>query len=82
MFVDDPGGSVRAASGLVEKAIEGLMTSVRQRQDSLATSWQAGDAAGTEELRNALRGYRGLFDELDQMSRQFPAGHDRVGGSV
>ena len=82
MFVDDPSGSVQAASGLVEQAIEGLMASVRERQESLATSWQAGDAAGNEELRNALRGYRLLFDELDQISRQFPASQDRVAGGV
>ncbi len=82
MFVDDPSGSVRAASGLVEKAVEELMASVRERQESLASSWQAGDAAGTEELRNALRGYRGLFDELDQMSRQLPARQDRITGGV
>ena len=82
MFVDDPSGSVQAASGLVEKAIEGLMASLRQHQDSLASSWQAGDAAGTEELRNALRGYRSLFDELDQLSRQLPGGQDRVAGGV
>jgi hypothetical protein len=82
MFVDDPSGSVQAASGLVEKAIESLMASVRQRQDSLASSWRAGDAAGTEELRIALRGYRGLFDELDQIARQFPASQDRVAGGV
>jgi hypothetical protein len=81
LFVDDPSGSVKVASGLVEKAIEGLMASVRQRQDSLA-SWQVGDAAGTEELRNALRGYRSLFDELDQISRQFPVGQDRMAGGV
>lgn len=80
MFVDDPSASVRLASGLVERAIEGLMTSVRQRQDSLALSWQDGDATGTEELRNALRGYRGLFEEIGQLSGQFPAGQDRVAG--
>ena len=77
MFVDDPGGSVSLASGLVEHAIENLMTSLRQRQESLA-SWEAGDANGTEELRNALRGYRNLFEELDGMSGQFRSGPERV----
>lgn len=70
MFVDDPGASVRRASGLVEEAIEGLTATLRQRQDSLA-SWHAGDAAGTEELRTALRGYRDMFDQLEQMSGHF-----------
>ena len=83
LFVDDPSGSVKAACGLVEKAIEGLMASVRQRQDSLLASiWQAGDAAGTEELRNALRSYRGMFDVVDQISRQFPVGQDRAAGGI
>jgi len=72
LFVDDPGTSVQRASGLVERAVEGFMTSLRQRQDSLG-SWQEGDATGTEELRKALRGYRSLFDQLEQMSGQFPS---------
>ena len=71
LFVDDPGASVQRASTLVERAVEGFMSSLRQRQDSLG-SWQEGDATGTEELRKALRGYRGLFDQLEQMSGQFP----------
>jgi hypothetical protein len=73
MFVDDPGESVQRAAGLVEQAIEGLMASVRQRQGSLASTWQEGDAAGTEALRTALRGYRGMYEQLEQMSGQFSA---------
>jgi len=70
MFVDDPGESVRLASGLVERAIENLTTSLRQRQESLA-SWEQGDAADTEGLRNVLRSYRSLFEQLEGMSGQF-----------
>jgi hypothetical protein len=77
MFVDDPGESVRLASALVERAIENLMTSLRQHQESLR-SWEADDSAGTEELRNALRGYRGLFEELDGMAGQLRSGRARV----
>ncbi len=77
MFVDDPGESVKLASGLVERAMENLMASLRQRQESLG-SWESGDATGTEELRNALRGYRSLFDELDGLSGQLGSGRDRV----
>jgi hypothetical protein len=80
MFVDDPGESVKRASGMVERALEHLMSSVRKRQDSLA-SWQTHDATGTEELRNALRGYQSLFDQLDGMSDRFRAGRDRVGSA-
>jgi hypothetical protein len=70
LFVDDPGASVQRASALVEVAVDGFMASLRQRQNALG-SWQEGDAAGTEDLRVALRGYRGLFDELERMSDQF-----------
>lgn len=73
LFVDDPSASVQRASALVEQAVEGFMSSLRQRRDSLS-GWQEGDATGTEELRKALRGYRILFDELEQISRQVTSG--------
>jgi hypothetical protein len=78
MFVDDPGESVKRASGMVERAMENLMISLRDRQESLA-SWQENDATGTEELRNALRGYQSLFDQLDGMSDRFRTAPDRMG---
>jgi ribosome-binding protein aMBF1 (putative translation factor) len=77
MFVDDPGESVKVASGLVEQAIEDLVTSLRQRRDSLAP-WESGDAADTESLRNVLRSYRSLFEQLEGMSGQVRSGQDRV----
>jgi hypothetical protein len=80
MFVDDPGESVKRASGMVERAVDNLMTSLRQQQESL-DSWHANDAASTEALRNALRGYQSLFDQLDGMSDRFGAGRDRVSSS-
>jgi hypothetical protein len=80
MFVDDPGDSVKRASGLVERAMEDLMSSLRERQESLG-SWQANDASGTEELRNALRGYQSLFDEIDGMSSRFRPGPERLGSA-
>jgi hypothetical protein len=78
MFVDDPGESVKRASGMVERAMENLMISLRDRQESLA-SWHSNDATGTEELRNALRGYQSLFDQLDGMSDRFRTAPDRMG---
>jgi len=78
MFVDDPGESVKRASGMVERAMENLTISLRDRQESLA-SWQENDATGTEELRNALRGYQSLFDQLDGMSDRFRTAPDRMG---
>ncbi len=73
LFVDDPSASVRRASSLVEQAVEEFMSALRQRQDSLS-AWHEGDATATEDLRKALRGYRGLFDQLEQVSAQFPSG--------
>ncbi len=81
-FVDDPSAAVKLAAGQVERAIGGLMTSVRQRQDSLFPSPQVGDATDTEELRKALQGYRGLFEQLDQMTRQFAVDQGRVAGRI
>lgn len=72
MFVDDPGESVRVASDLVGRAIENLVSSLRQRQESLS-SLESGDASDTEALRNVLRSYQNLFDQLDAMSGQFAA---------
>jgi hypothetical protein len=80
IFVDDPGESVKLAAGMVDRAIENLMSALRQRQDSLASS-EADDTASTEELRNALRGYQNLFGQLDAMSGQFRAHQDPVSGS-
>ena len=77
MFVDDPGESVKVASGLVEQAIEDLVTSLRQRQDSLAP-WDSGDAADTEGLRKVLRSYRSLFEQLEGMSGQVRSDQDRM----
>lgn len=73
LFVDDPAASVQRASALVERSVEGFMSSLRQRKESLG-DWQEGDASGTEELRKALRGYRGLYDQLEQISGQLPSG--------
>jgi hypothetical protein len=62
-FVDDPRASVAAAAELVSEAIEALVASVQQRERGLRGEWERG-AADTEELRNTLRGYRGLLDQL------------------
>jgi hypothetical protein len=66
MFVDDPRGSVQQAADLIDTAIEELVSSVRQRQTSLASSWQDSDA-GTEKLRGALRDYRAFWGTVRDM---------------
>ena len=73
MFVDDPAKSVKLASGLVDRAINDLVTSLRERQDSLASS-EDGDGSDTEGLRNVLRSYRSLFEQLEGMSGEFGSG--------
>ena len=62
-FVDDPRASVAAASELVNEAITALVATIAERERSLRGEWEDG-SADTENLRNALRGYRGLLDQV------------------
>jgi hypothetical protein len=62
-FVDDPRGSVAAASELVTEAIEALVAGAQEREHGLRGEWDR-DGADTEDLRNTLRSYRGLLDRL------------------
>jgi hypothetical protein len=62
-FVDDPHGSVVAAAELVTEAIETLVSAARERERGLRSEWDR-DGADTEDLRNALRNYRGFLDHL------------------
>jgi hypothetical protein len=69
MFVDDPRASIEQAAGLVDDRVEALIQSVRERQRSMQSAWQADDA-GTEELRVALQHYRSFWNSLDDLSAQ------------
>ena len=62
-FVDDPRGSVAAAAELVSGAIRAMIATAQEREQGLRAEW---DRAGTdtEALRNALRGYRNLLDQV------------------
>jgi hypothetical protein len=62
-FVDDPRGSVAAAAEFVTETVAGLVASVQQRENALRGEWER-DGVDTEGLRNALRSYRGLLDQL------------------
>jgi hypothetical protein len=66
LFVDDPRGSVAEASVMVDEAVDALIASARERQASLAASWQAADA-DTEQLRVALRQYRTFWSTVAQL---------------
>ncbi len=66
MFVDNPHASIERAAGLVDDRIEKLIQSVRERQHSMQSAWQADDA-GTEELRVALQHYRSFWTSLEDL---------------
>ena len=65
-FVDDPRGSVKMAADAVDEAIDEFVNSVRARQRDLTSAWH-GDESGTEELRTALREYRKLWHQVQQL---------------
>jgi hypothetical protein len=62
-FVDDPRGSVAAAAEFMTETIAALVASVQEREHALRGEWDR-DGVDTEGLRNALRSYRGLLDQL------------------
>jgi hypothetical protein len=63
MFVDDPRAATERAASLVDSSVEAFVASVRNQQQSLASSWQ-GDAADTEAMRTALQQYRAFHNQL------------------
>lgn len=63
-FVDDPKDAVTRADALVGDALEQLTDQCSRRREQLESEWARGEAADTEVLRTALRGYRDLFDQL------------------
>jgi hypothetical protein len=69
MFVDDPRSSVELAASLVDDSAEALITSVKERQHALLSTWQ-GDDAGTEEMRIALQQYRAFWNRIEDLSRE------------
>jgi hypothetical protein len=66
-FVDDPHGSVAQAAAFAAKAIDTLVTSIKQRERELRGEWDH-EGADTEGLRNTLRNYRSLLERIAAMS--------------
>jgi len=62
-FVDDPRGSVTSAADMVTEVIATVVASAAERESGLRADWDR-DGADTESLRNALRSYRSLLDQL------------------
>ena len=77
-FVDDPRGSVKMAADAVDSAVEEIVTSIRARQQALASSWQD-SSADTEQLRTALREYRKFGAQVRRLSPAEPAGQGTAG---
>jgi hypothetical protein len=67
MFVDDPRGSIAKAASLVDDAIEAFIAASRERQASLASSWQTLDG-DTEQLRAVFREYRAFWNSVTGFS--------------
>ena len=69
MFVDDPRASVERAAGLVDDRVQEYIESVKKRQRSVHSAWQAEDV-GTEELRVALQHHRTFWNSLEDLPDQ------------
>lgn len=63
-FVDEPRKAVEHADALVAEAMKRLAEIFAQERDSLEQQWARGADVSTEDLRVALRRYRGFFDRL------------------
>jgi hypothetical protein len=62
-FVDDPRGSVSSAADMVTEVIATVVATAQERESGLRGEWDR-DGVDTEGLRNALRSYRALIDQL------------------
>ena len=62
-FVDEPRKSVQQADQLVQNVTERLSQIFADQRNRLEGEWDKGESS-TEELRNAFRRYRTLFDRL------------------
>ncbi len=63
-FIDDPRRSVEHADHLVDLVIQRLMDRLTSDRDQLARRWDVEGEPSTEDLRQALQGYRELMERL------------------
>ncbi|WP_053175748.1 hypothetical protein [Nonomuraea sp. SBT364] len=67
-FVDDPGEAVQRADGLVGEVVETLTSTLNARTGELRERWKDAGDSDTEQLRLALREYRGVLERLLALS--------------
>jgi hypothetical protein len=70
-FVDDPAGAVQLAADATSAALSTLIDSLRRAQSVLMNDGSSSRAPDTEQLRAALRDYRTLCENVDQIGRRF-----------
>jgi len=63
-FVDDPRRAVNEADALVAEVAQALTASFSERKSALERHAGSGGDTQTEELRQALRSYRALFERV------------------
>jgi hypothetical protein len=63
-FVDEPRGAVRDADGLVAEVMQHLARTFADARGNLEAQWDRQEDVSTEDLRVALRRYRGFFNRL------------------
>ena len=85
-FIDDPRGSVLAATELVVDDVSAFVAVLDQRKKSMLNASPEDDAAATEDLRQAAGTYRDISKQLNtsiqalkRTQRGKPARHDREG---
>jgi len=64
MFVDEPRQAVKDADALVATAVKRIAELFADERAKLEKQWDRGGEVSTEDLRQALRRYRGFFDRL------------------
>jgi len=63
-FVDEPRAAVEHADSLVGDVVRRIAEQFSSERERLEVRWAKGSDVSTEELRQALRRYRSLFDRL------------------
>lgn len=68
-ILDDPRDAVREAGLLIGDALQFLTTTYSGHRDRIERSWKNDDSLSTDELRDIMRRYRGLFQHVLSVTR-------------